>query len=147
MPDSAAEEIEDLTGLQKASILLLTLGKDNASKILANLNPREVQTIGSSMTEITDVSHENIQVVIQGFLAELNDDALKINPTEYAQSLMLDALGEGGGGLMDAAMIGDQVKGLEALKWMHPSTISNMLKNEHPQVTAIVLSYFDPDLS
>ena len=37
------------------------------------------------------------------------------------------------------------MKGLEALKWQHPSTISNMLRNEHPQVVAIVLSYFDAD--
>jgi len=59
----------------------------------------------------------------------------------------VDALGDGAGGLMDAALLGDQVKGLEALKWMHPATISNMLKNEHPQVIAIVLSYFEPDLS
>jgi flagellar motor switch protein FliG len=150
MPDSEIEEVKDgepLTGLEKTSILLLALGKDTASKVLAHLNPREVQQIGSIMTEVTDVSHDNIKIVMQEFLAELGEDALGINPTEYAQSLMIDALGEGGGGLMDAAMLGDQVKGLEALKWMHPSTISNMLRNEHPQVTAIVLSYFDPDLS
>ena len=150
MPDSEIEEVKDgepLTGLEKISILLLALGKDTASKVLAHLNPREVQQIGTTMTEVTDVSHDNIKIVMQEFLAELGEDALGINPTEYAQSLMLDALGEGGGGLMDAAMLGDQVKGLEALKWMHPSTISNMLRNEHPQVTAIVLSYFDPDLS
>ncbi len=150
MPDSNIEEMQDdeeLTGLEKASILLLALGKDTASKVLAHLNPREIQQIGTSMTEVSDVSHEMIKSVMNEFLSEIGEDALGINPTEYAQSLMLDALGEGGGGLMDAAMLGDQVKGLEALKWMHPSTISNMLRNEHPQVVAIVLSYFEPDLS
>lgn len=151
MAESVIEEVgdddESLNGLQKTSILLLALGKDTASKVLSHLNPREVQQIGTAMTNITDVSHEDIHSVMESFLSELGDDALGVNPTEYAQSLMVDALGEGGGGLMDAAMLGDQVKGLEALKWMHPSTISNMLKNEHPQVTAIVLSYFEPDLS
>jgi len=150
MPDSNIEEIQDneeLTGLEKASILLLALGKDTASKVLTHLNPREIQQIGTSMTEVSDVSHEMIKSVMSEFLSEIGEDALGINPTEYAQSLMLDALGEGGGGLMDAAMLGDQVKGLEALKWMHPLTISNMLRNEHPQVVAIVLSYFEPDLS
>lgn len=150
MPNSEIEEIgedDELSGLEKTSILLLALGKNTASKVLAHLNPREVQSIGTAMTEVTDVSHEVIKKVMKDFLSEVGDDALGINPTEYAQSLMLDALGEGGGGLMDAAMLGDQVKGLEALKWMHPSTISNMLRNEHPQVIAIVLSYFEPDLS
>ncbi|MDG4812958.1 flagellar motor switch protein FliG [Hydrogenovibrio sp. 3SP14C1] len=149
MASSEIEEMGDdnLTGLEKTSILLLALGKETASKVLGHLNPREVQQIGTAMTGVTDVSHSDIQVVMKKFLDELGEDALGINPTEYAQSLMVDALGEGGGGLMDAAMLGDQVKGLEALKWMHPSTISNMLRNEHPQVVAIVLSYFEPDLS
>lgn len=150
MADSEIEDIEgstELTGLQKTSILLLALGKDTASKVLTHLNPREVQKIGASMTEVSDVSHANIRIVMQDFLDELGEDALGVNPTEYAQELMRDALGEGGGSLMDAAMLGDQVKGLEALKWMHPSTISNMLRNEHPQVVAIVLSYFEPELS
>lgn len=140
-------ENDDLSGLDKASILLLVLGKESASKVLSHLNPREVQQIGTAMTGVSDVSHSDVHSVMQTFLNELGEDALGINPTEYAQSLMVDALGEGGGGLMDAAMLGDQVKGLEALKWMHPSTISNMLRNEHPQVVAIVLSYFEPDLS
>lgn len=149
MPKSNIEEVEEieLTGLEKASILLLALGKDTASKVLSHLNPREVQQIGTAMTSVTDVSHSDIHYVMHDFMDELGEDALGINPTEYAQSLMVDALGDGGGGLMDAAMLGDQIKGLEALKWMHPSTISNMLRNEHPQVTAIVLSYFDPELS
>lgn len=150
MPNSEIEEMqgdEELTGLEKTSILLLSLGKETASKVLEHLNPREVQSIGTAMTEVSDVSHAVIKKVMKDFLSEVGEDALGINPTEYAQSLMLDALGEGGGGFMDAAMLGDQVKGLEALKWMHPSTISNMLRNEHPQVTAIVLSYFEPDLS
>ena len=145
--EEVGEGSGELTGLEKTSILLLALGKETASKVLAHLNPREVQQIGTSMTNIADVSHDDIHAVMESFLSELGEDALGVNPTEYAQSLMVDALGEGGGGLMDAAMLGDQIKGLEALKWMHPSTISNMLKNEHPQVIAIVLSYFEPDLS
>lgn len=149
MAMDSIEEIDEseLTGLDKASILLLALGQDTAAKVLEHLNPREVQQIGTAMTGVTDVSHADIHAVMQGFMNELGEDALGVNPTEYAQSLMVDPLGDGGGGLMDAAMLGDQVKGLEALKWMHPATISNMLRNEHPQVTAIVLSYFDPDLS
>ena len=145
--EEVGEGSGELTGLEKTSILLLALGKETASKVLAHLNPREVQQIGTSLTNIADVSHDDIHAVMESFLSELGEDALGVNPTEYAQSLMVDALGEGGGGLMDAAMLGDQIKGLEALKWMHPSTISNMLKNEHPQVIAIVLSYFEPDLS
>ena len=148
MAEADIEEVQnELSGIDKTSILLLALGKETASQVLSHLNPREVQQIGTAMTSVSEVTRNQMHAVLDGFLSELGDDALGINPTEYAQSLMVDALGEGGGGLMDAAMLGDQVKGLEALKWMHPATISNMLRNEHPQVVAIVLSYFEPDLA
>jgi len=148
MHESAIEEMgedNDTSKLDKAAILLLSLGKDSAAKVLKHLNPREVQQIGSAMTSVENVSHDDIHNVMRSFLDELGEDALGVDPSEYAQSLMADALGDGGGHLMDAALLGDQVKGLEALKWQHPSTISNMLRNEHPQVVAIVLSYFDSD--
>ncbi|NPA72656.1 MAG: flagellar motor switch protein FliG [Gammaproteobacteria bacterium] len=148
MPDSAIEEVgedEEISNLDKAAILLLSLGKESAAKVLKHLNPREVQQIGSAMTAVENVSHADIHQVMGAFLEELGEDALGVDPSEYAQSLMADALGDGGGHLMDAALLGEQVKGLEALKWQHPSTISNMLRNEHPQVVAIVLSYFDSD--
>ncbi len=148
MPESAIEEVKpekEIPSLDKAAILLLSLGKDTAAKVLKELNPREVQQVGSAMTSVENVSHSDIHTVMQSFLEESGEDALGIDPSEYAQSLMADALGDGGGHLMDAALLGDQVKGLEALKWQHPSTISNMLRNEHPQVVAIVLSYFDSD--
>lgn len=148
MADSVLEEVgstKEISSLDKAAILLLSLGKDSAAKVLKHLNPREVQQIGSAMTSVENVSHADIQIVMKSFLDELGEDALGVDPSEYAQSLMADALGDGGGHLMDAALLGDQVKGLEALKWQHPSTISNMLRNEHPQVVAIVLSYFDSD--
>ena len=148
MSDSILEEMGDgknIPNLDKAAILLLSLGKESASKVLKNLNPREIQHLGSAMTAIENISHSDIQVVMRSFLDEIGEDALGVDPSEYAQSLMADALGEGGGHLMDAALLGDKVKGLEALKWQHPSTIANMLRNEHPQVVAIVLSYFDAD--
>lgn len=146
-----AEQIEEIgeekeiAGIDKAAILLLSLGKERASSVLKHLNPREVQRLGSAMTNVEGVSHNDIHNVMKAFLEELGEDALGVDPSEYAQSLMADALGEGAGGMMDVTMLGDQFKGLEALKWMHPSTISNMLRNEHPQVVAIILSYFDSD--
>lgn len=134
-----------MSGMDKAAILLLALGKETAASVLKHLNPREVQQMGTAMTSIENVTHENVHTVMKDFLNMIGDDALGVDPNEYAQSLMTDALGDGGGYLMDAALLSDQVRGLEALKWMHPTTIANMLRNEHPQVIAIVLSYFDSD--
>lgn len=150
MAESMVEEFEgkaDLSGYDKAAILLMAVGKDAATAVLKHLNPREVQQLGSAMTGVEDISHKSVNYVLKSFLNTLGEDALGVDASEYAQSLMTEALGEGGGYLLDAAMLGDQVKGLEAMKWMHPSAISNMLRNEHPQVVAIILSYFEPEMA
>lgn len=147
MPEELEEigEEEERSGVDRAALLLLTLGKDQAAKVLAHLNPREVQQIGNAMAMLSEVKHHEVTDTLRAFLDELGEDALGVDPAEFAQTLMSEALGEGAGQLMDVTMLSDQVKGLEALKWMHPSTISNMLKNEHPQVVAVILSYFEPD--
>lgn len=138
------EEVE-LTGLDKAAILLLAVGKENAARVLKHMNPREVQMIGTAMAQVENITREVIQDVFHEFLDEVGEDVLGIDPSEYAQELMAEALSESAGVMLDAHMLADELKGLEALKWMHPSTVANMLRNEHPQVIAIVLSYFEPD--
>jgi flagellar motor switch protein FliG len=147
MPEELEEidEEEGRSGVERSAILLLTLGKEQAAKVLSHLNPREVQLIGNAMAMLSEVKHQEVTETLRAFLDELGEDALGVDPAEFAQTLMSEALGEGAGQLMDVTMLSDQVKGLEALKWMHPSTIANMLKNEHPQVVAVILSYFEPD--
>ena len=86
---------EEMSSLNKAAVLLMSLGKDQASKVLKHLNPREIQQLGSAMTEVDGVSHRDIHQVMKSFLDEIGEDALGIDPSEYAQSLMADALGEG----------------------------------------------------
>ncbi|SIN96345.1 flagellar motor switch protein FliG [Sulfurivirga caldicuralii] len=141
----APEELEEgLSGLDKAAIFLLAIGKDNAARVLKHMNPREVQMIGTTMAQLENITREEIKAVFEEFLDEVGEDVLGIDPSEYAQELMAEALGEGGA-ILDAHMLADQLKGLEALKWMHPSTVANMLRNEHPQVIAVILSYFEPD--
>lgn len=141
----APEELEEgLSGLDKAAIFLLAIGKDNAAQVLKHMNPREVQMIGTTMAQLENITREEIKTVFEEFLDEVGEDVLGIDPSEYAQELMAEALGEGGA-ILDAHMLADQLKGLEALKWMHPSTVANMLRNEHPQVIAVILSYFEPD--
>jgi flagellar motor switch protein FliG len=60
--------------------------------------------------------------------------------------VLKEALGEDkANGLIDRILLGRNSKGLEALKWMDPRAVAEIIRLEHPQVMAIVLSYLDPD--
>lgn len=138
-------DLSELTMVQRIAVLMMALGKDTASKLLKQLNPREIQAIGGAMTTLPHVSRQQVDAILKIYAREFGKDALGVDPTSYAQGLLMDALGENSSHVLDVSMLSDQLKGLETLKWMHPSAVANMLKNEHPQVMAIVLSYFDPD--
>jgi flagellar motor switch protein FliG len=72
--------------------------------------------------------------------------ALGVGTEEYLRKVMVQALGEDkASGLMDRIMMGSSTKGLEALKWMDARAVAELIRLEHPQIQAIVLSYLDPD--
>jgi len=138
-------DLSELTHVQRIAILMMALGKETATKLLKQLNPPEIQAIGSAMTTLPHVSRQQVDAILRTYLAGFGKDALGVDPDSYARGLLMDALGENSSHVLDVSMLSDQLKGLETLKWMHPGAVSNMLKNEHPQVMAIVLSYFEPD--
>jgi flagellar motor switch protein FliG len=143
--DGDEVDLSELTQVQRTAILMMALGKETATKLLKQLNPPEIQAIGSAMTTLPHVSRQQVDAILRTYLAGFGKDALGVDPDSYARGLLMDALGENSSHVLDVSMLSDQLKGLETLKWMHPGAVSNMLKNEHPQVMAIVLSYFEPD--
>ena len=58
-----------LTGTQKSAILMMLIGEDEASEILRNLSPREVQHLGTAMYSVQGLDQETVNLVLDEFLA------------------------------------------------------------------------------
>ena len=56
-----------MTGPKKAAILLLALGEDAAADVMKNLEEAEIQQVGYYMTRLTDVSPEELDIVLEEF--------------------------------------------------------------------------------
>ncbi len=136
-----------MTGAERAAIFLMTLGEDEAAAIMQHLGPREVQQLGVAMSNLNKVSKEQVNSVLDGFVATVEEQtALGIGNTDYIRSVMVKALGEDkAGGIIDRILMGGNTRGLEQLKWLDPKTIAEMIRLEHPQIMAIVLAYLDSD--
>lgn len=136
-----------INGAQRAAILLLTLGEQDAAEVLKHLNARDVQTIGTAMAALSSVSREHVE----GVLDKLDDDmgrqtSLGVGTEDYIRKILVNALGENkAGGLIDRILLGRSSKGLESLKWMESRAIAEMVSQEHPQIIALVLAHLDPD--
>ena len=141
--------VDKIPYIEKASILLLTIGEEAAAKILQQLGPKEVQRIGTSMANLTDVKRERVIAVFDSFISELtNTTGFGIGADNYLRNVLTRALGEEKAtGIIDRILLGGNTQGLETLKWMDARAISDVIKQEHPQIQAIVIAYLEGDLS
>ncbi|MDH3760591.1 MAG: flagellar motor switch protein FliG [Gammaproteobacteria bacterium] len=146
MADEQLDKKAAVKGAEKAGVLLLTLGEDVAAEILQHMNPKEVQLVGSTMAMMNDVSRPTVEYVIDDFFDTLESQtALGIGNDAYIRSMLEKALGDKAGSVIDRILMGSGSNGLESLKWMDPKSIAEIIRLEHPQIIAIVLSYLDPD--
>ncbi len=136
-----------MSGADRAAVLLLTLGEESAAEVLKHMGPKEVQKVGSAMAAMSNIAREQVSAVLEDFTETVQEQtALGVGAEDYIRKVMVEALGEDKAkGLMDRILLGSSTKGLEALKWMDARAVAELIRLEHPQIQAIVLSYLDND--
>jgi flagellar motor switch protein FliG len=140
-------DISKLSGPERAAILLMALGEDDAAAILRHMNPHEVQKVGTCMATLANVTKEQVTAVLEEFIQQAeNETALGVGSEEYVRKVLVAALGEEkAGGIIDRILVGHNTKGIEALKWMDARAVADLIRLEHPQIIAIVLSFLERD--
>jgi flagellar motor switch protein FliG len=142
----AAPAMND-TGVDDAAILLMSLGEEEASEVLKHMAPKEVQRLGESIAKMKAVPHERVEKVIKRFEAQTSAESMLVNDTnEYVRSVLKKALGDDKANLLiDRILQGSDTSGIESLKWMEPSSVAELLRNEHPQIVAAILVHLETD--
>jgi flagellar motor switch protein FliG len=138
-------EMANISGAQRAAVLMLLLGEQQASEIIKFLNPGEVQALGGAMVAVSDVSQEAVNVILDEFVSTIKkQSSLGLGTTDYVEKVFKRALGDDkAASVLGRILPGQSTKGLEILQWMDARAIADMIKTEHPQVTAIILSVLD----
>jgi len=136
-----------LNKVDKAAILLLSLGETDAAQVLRHLGPKEVQRVGTAMAQMRNVQKAQIEQVMGEFVEIVGDQtSLGVGSDGYIRKMLTQALGEDkAGGLIDRILLGGNTSGLDSLKWMEPRAVADVIRYEHPQIQAIVVAYLDPD--
>ncbi|OAI09736.1 flagellar motor switch protein FliG [Methylomonas lenta] len=136
-----------LTHAERASLLLLAVGQERAAAVLKHMGPKEVQTIGGTMAQLGPISSEMVDGVLEEFIIEIkNETGLGMDSDEYIRNMLTNALGaDKAGSIIDRILLGANSKGIEQLKWMDTRSIADLIRLEHPQIIAIILTLLDPD--
>jgi flagellar motor switch protein FliG len=132
-------------GIDRAAILLLTLGEREAAMVLKNLPAKLVQKLGAAMAQISDVSRDEASEVISNFITDAESQtSVGVANTEFVRNALVEALGESAAAnLIDQILLGRASKGLDSLKYMEPKAVADLIRIEHPQIIAIILSQLE----
>ena len=134
-------------GIQKAAILMLALGESEAAEVMKFLGPREVLKLGAAMATMKAVQHEQVVTVLDAFRqqTELNS-TVGLDSDEYIRQVLTKALGDDKAAVLLSRILGGKdASGIESLKWMDASSVSELIRNEHPQIIATILVHLERD--
>ena len=151
--DPQQEEIEQqyktMTGSQRAAIIMLLLGEQHAANIIKYLEPKEVSVVGASMVDVSDLSQGLVNKVLDDFIETLGlQTNLGLGTADYVQKVIKRALGdEKAATVLGKIMPPSSSKGLEILHWMDARSIAEIISDEHPQISAIILSVLEADVA
>ncbi|MFT4993981.1 MAG: flagellar motor switch protein FliG [Paraglaciecola sp.] len=147
--ETVGYDVGKLEGVDKAAILLLSLTEDDAAQILKHLEPKQVQKLGQAMAQIDDMTQVKITAVHKYFIEEIqNYSTIGFQSQDFVKRALTSALGEDkAANLIDQILMGTGAKGLDSLKWMDSKQVASIIRNEHPQIQTIVMSYLDAEQS
>ncbi|MEA2093395.1 MAG: flagellar motor switch protein FliG [Pseudomonadota bacterium] len=142
-----ADKENTLSGTESAAVLLLSLGEEHAASILRNMEPREVQKVSAAMSSLSSGAGKQVGTVLGNFVTDVSGQpSLGVGSDRFVSNVLEQAFGaEKAGNLLNHVLDGNSTKGLETLKWMDPLAVADVIRKEHPQIIAIVLSQLDSD--
>ena len=137
----------DLTSIEKAAILLISLGETDAAEVLRYLGQKEVQQLGLTMSKLDNIPQSAVESVMSDFMEAISDQtSIGINNDVYIKEMLGQALGsEKAQTLIDRILMTTNTNGLESLKWMDPRQVAEIIRYEHPQIQAVVVAFLEPD--
>lgn len=141
------EALAEHSGPERVAILLLSLGEEYASAVLQHFTPKEVQKVGAAMAALGHVTRQQMDSVVTAFTESVKDETnLGVGTDGYLRRVLVGALGEQRAtGLLDQILEGGSSNGIDALKWMDARSVAEVIRLEHPQIVATVLSRLEAD--
>ena len=134
---------EEYSGVQKAAILLITLGPEKAATIFQHLKEEEIEELTLEIANTRSVSPQDKEAVLDEFYQVcLAQQYIAEGGIGYAKELLEKALGEEKAkGVIDKLTASLQVRPFEFVRKTEPSQLLNFIQDEHPQTIAMILSY------
>ncbi len=146
-----APSIPSLGDPERAAVLIMLLEEDQAAQILSQLGPDELQLLGEKMCSLGPIGPEQITQAISGFVGGTQQNGISDRGRNaQVRSLMHKAVGEmKGDSLMERILPEGDGGGpaIELARWLNPTALIPLIKDEHPQAIAVLLVQLDAQVA
>jgi len=137
----------ELTGRQKAAVLLISYGSELSSQILKHLREDEIEDLTLEIANMRRVDVETKEKVLQEFYELcLAQNYIATGGIEYAQEMLEKALGSSRAqDILTKLTSSLQIRPFDFARKTEPTQLLNFIQSEHPQTIALVMSYLHPE--
>lgn len=131
----------------KAAILILSMGENAASKILAKLDREQLTKVSQRMANIKGLTVGQAAKVIEGFFDDFREHSgISSASRDYLEKSLDMAIGKRLAQSMIDGIYGDALKDeFQKLQWIPPETLARFFSGEHLHMQAVLLSFMPPD--
>ena len=142
-----ARSTKELTGRQKAAILLISLGPDVSAEVYKHLSEDEIERLSLDISSVQKVDTELKDTVVDQFhQIAIAQDYISQGGVDYAKTVLEKAFGkEEALNIINRLTSSLQVRPFDFARKADPQQVLNFIQGEHPQTIALVLSYLDPE--
>ncbi|WAM33452.1 flagellar motor switch protein FliG [Caldicellulosiruptor morganii] len=136
----------EISGKQKAAMLLIALGPERSSRVFKYLKEEEIEELTLEIANIRTVSPEQKRAILEEFYNLcLAQEYIAEGGIDYAKEVLEKALGpEKAKEIIERLTVSLQVRPFDFIRKADASQIINFIQNEHPQTIALVLAYLKP---
>lgn len=139
--------VSTISNIDKAAVLLLSMGEDSAARILQGLERREVQSISDAIARLGNVATDDTKIILEQFFDQYaKQSGISGASRDYLEKALEKALGNKlARGMLDS-IYGDVVsKDMQRLQWLPAEVLARFFRHEHQQMQAVMLAFLPPD--
>ncbi len=144
-----AKQEQEMSGIQKAAILLISLGPEKSATIFKHLKEDEIEQLTLEIANTRSVSPQTKEDIINEFYEVcLAQQYIAEGGIGYAKELLEKALGaEKAMAVISKLTSSLQVRPFEFIRKTEAAQLLNFIQDEHPQTIALILSYLSAQQS
>ena len=135
-----------ITALQKAAVLLITVGPEASAAVYKNLQEDEIEEITKEVVTLRNVDSETVHDVVEEFYQMMKaQEFIAVGGVGYAEEVLHRSLGpEKAVEILRRIERLMKVKGFNILKNVDANQLLAFIQKEHPQTIAFVLTQLSP---